>query len=203
MPKAKTKPKFDLDEAINLYNSGKTIVEIAKLLNSSETSVHKYLTLAKVNISNKIDLDETIFDNIDSEEKAYWLGFIYADGNISKNIDRFEMNLGQIDLEHMNKFKDFLKYKGEIRFSTKFNDRYNKSYTLCRISSRSIHLVQTLNSCGCIPNKSLMLEFPNENIFKDKSLIKHFIRGYWDGDGSLTYNDKAHRNPECSLLGTE
>lgn len=72
----------------------------------------------------------------------------------------------------------------------------------------SKHLWETLNNYGCIPRKSLTLQFPDESIFKDKSLIRHFIRGYWDGDGTLgIYTSKVkeyiYDRAVCSVLGTE
>lgn len=52
---------------------------------------------------------------------------------------------------------------------------------------------------GCIENKSLTLTFPDIDIFGDKALVKHFIRGYVDGDGCIgIYNNR----PFLSILGT-
>lgn len=51
--------------------------------------------------------------------------------------------------------------------------------------------------------KSLTLEFPNEDIFENKELIKHFIRGYIDGDGCISYCDKDHRHMTLRILGTK
>jgi intein/homing endonuclease len=66
------------------------------------------------------------------------------------------------------------------------------------------NLWSVLNSYGCIPNKSLVLQFPKESIFKDKSLIRHFIRGYFDGDGCITYHKFIHCvTPAISVLGTK
>ena len=63
----------------------------------------------------------------------------------------------------------------------------------------SVHLCTILNSYGCTPKKSLTLQFPDVKIFKDASLIRHFIRGYWDGDGCLCFTYKTH----CiDVLGT-
>lgn len=57
---------------------------------------------------------------------------------------------------------------------------------------------------GCTPKKSLVLQFPKESIFKDKSLIRHFIRGYFDGDGCFTRHI-CHTivSPVVSILGTK
>lgn len=58
---------------------------------------------------------------------------------------------------------------------------------------------------GCVPRKSLILKFPDIEIFKDKSLIRHFIRGYFDGDGCFGYAynyNKTHLSCRLTLLGT-
>lgn len=73
----------------------------------------------------------------------------------------------------------------------------------CRWGIRSKHLWEILTNYGCTPRKSLTLQFPNENIFKESSLVKHFIRGYWDGDGCLSYGDSKHTCADISVLGTE
>lgn len=73
----------------------------------------------------------------------------------------------------------------------------------CVWAASNKHLWQTLNKYGCTPNKSLTLKFPNENIFKSKDLIRHFIRGYFDGDGCISYNKyKYGIVPRCSVLVT-
>ena len=63
--------------------------------------------------------------------------------------------------------------------------------------------METLNSYGCTPRKSLTLKFPSLNIFKDESLVWDFIRGYIDGDGCISYATKDHSKMLLSLLGTE
>ena len=79
----------------------------------------------------------------------------------------------------------------------------------CRWCVRNKHLWETLNNYGHTPQKSLTLEFPDKSIFKDKSLIRHFIRGYFDGDGCFTY-DREHNKelgyylkPRLGFIGTK
>ena len=57
-----------------------------------------------------------------------------------------------------------------------------------------------LKEKGCVPNKSLILKFPDSVIFSNKDLIRHFIRGYIDGDGCLCITQN-----KCilSILGTQ
>ena len=65
------------------------------------------------------------------------------------------------------------------------------------------HLWNILNSYGCTPRKSLTLKFPDIKIFKSKDLIRHFIRGYFDGDGCISFSNKDHTKIFCNILGTE
>lgn len=148
--------------------------------------------------------DFEIFDNIDSEEKAYWLGFIYADGNIaSLNYKKiryeFELTLKEEDHNHLIKFCKFIK-SNKLPVVSKSGKLF--SYKRSRVCFANKHYWNTLNNYGCIPKKSLVLKFPNINIFKDKSLIKHFIRGYIDGDGCISYKNKEHTDMTLSILGT-
>lgn len=158
----------------------------------------KELGIEIINKQNCSKFNEHIFDQIDSEEKAYWLGFIFADGYISssplrknvKSIYQFELALGLKDQEHLEKFRIFMEYKKPIIIDT-----YR-----CRFTIANKHLWTTLNNYGCTPNKSLTLTFPNI----PKHLIKHFIRGYFDGDGCITrYVYHTCVSPHIELLGTK
>ena len=51
----------------------------------------------------------TNFENIDNEEKAYWLGFLDADGSVGSKEDKIELGLAEKDLAHIEKFRDFMK----------------------------------------------------------------------------------------------
>ena len=155
----------------------------------------------KINQQNVTKFNEHIFDEIDTEEKAYWLGFIYADGciqshkeGVKKGYD-FELSLALKDLEHLNKFNTFMEHINKNHISC---DSYR-----CRFIISNKHLWNILNNYGCTPRKSLTLEFPDESIFKSKDLIRHFIRGYFDGDGCLSWANIEHTKPSISVLGTE
>lgn len=154
-------------------------------------------------------INYNFFDSIDTEEKAYWLGFFFADGNISKSSRlykgkikngnyRIELSLKGEDIEHLKKFAKAINYEKEIKISkASFNS------TRCRLGFNNKHLWTVLNSYGCTPCKSLTLKFPNIEIFKSKDLIFHFIRGYVDGDGNIGFKDKNHRYMQLRILGTE
>lgn len=152
--------------------------------------------------------NEHYFDCIDTEEKAYWLGFIFADGYIysspldqtKKRIDwNFELCAKGDDKEHMEKFAKAIGYNKELTI-TKAD---KNGHTRCRVCLSSEILWKQLNSLGCTPRKSLTLKFPDESIFKSKDLIRHFIRGYFDGDGCISYGNKEHTIPTYQILGTK
>ena len=190
------------NELPELIKSGKTTKEIAKILNISKSAIHRRCKELGINIPNyhnALKFDNTVFDIINTEEKAYWLGFLYADGNVSSNNNIVSISLKRDDANHLHKFKAFLKASNAISFST--ITLKGKQYNTCRFSVCDKHLKEALISLGCIPRKSLILKFPPLEIFKDNSLVYHFIRGYVDGDGCLTYSKQGRL--ELSILGTK
>lgn len=198
---------FDEEKILKLYNENKySLTKIGEILNIDRHVISKYLKSINVEVINRQNItkfNQHIFDKIDTEEKAYWLGFIYADGYIESHDegkkDRFgfELSLGLKDIIHLQKFANFMEHPTNLK-----EDSYR-----CRFCIVNKHLWHTLNNYGCTPRKSLILEFPNENIFKSEDLIKHFIRGYFDGDGCLSYQkyktiDGNIYVPSTSFLGT-
>ena len=150
------------------------------------------------------------FDKIDTEEKAYWLGFLFADGNVSRDSYirkngtikngnyKIEISLKSEDIEHLEKFSKAIDYNKPIKVS-KASFRKER----CRLQFNNKHMWNTLNNLGCIPCKSLKLKFPNINIFKNKWLIYSFIRGYVDGDGNIGYCNKEQSRMQLRILGTK
>lgn len=131
------------------------------------------------------------FEKIDNEEKAYWLGFLYADGSVGSSDNRIELGLAEKDLKHIEKFRAFLKVDNKIQYREK-----TKSY---RIQIKNKKCKSDLIKQGCIPKKSLILNFPNEEQVPIH-LIRHFIRGYFDGDGWFTNTEKCF---QVGIIGTE
>ena len=187
--------------AFEFQTTGISLTEMGKREKVDRRTLAKHfkeLGIEIVNKQNRSKINEHIFDQIDSEEKAYWLGFIFADGYISssplregvKKVYQFEISLGIKDIEHLNKFKKFIEFKKDIITD---NSR-------CRFIAANKHLWTTLNELGCTPNKSLSLKFPNI----PQNLVKHFIRGYFDGDGCISRH--VHNTcvtPHIELLGTK
>ena len=203
---------FTDEDIINDYcNLNLSITQIAKNRNTTRNVISKHLkknNILVINHHNETKFNEHVFDVIDTEEKAYWLGFIFADGyiasiNKSKKIKyNFELSLTGDDVEHLRKFNSFMGYNGDnVKLGTIKNKE--KEYTRCRWSIGNKHLWETLNSYGCVPQKSLALTFPDKSIFKEEWLIIPFIRGYFDGDGCISLiKTKNTPSVTASILGT-
>lgn len=176
------------DEILNPWLEGKSLYKLNQEYKMSKATMAKRLRELGYDVENnhaKIKFDDTVFDCVDSEEKAYWLGFIYADGNISKHNTSKEsystvIALKATDIEHLYKFCELLKYpKENVKVYSK--KLYDTFYEQCRVDLRSRHMWESLNKLGVIPCKTLVITFPDKSIFKDESLVRHFIRGYFDG----------------------
>lgn len=172
-----------------------SLTNLCKKYNLKRFTFTNYLKSKNINTKRKLSFNESIFENIDSENKAYWLGFLYADGCViyNENQKRYvlELTLCEKDYIHLEKFKDFLNCNNKITYRDK-----QKAY---RIFINSKKMCSDLIKLGCIPNKSLKLKFPNRSIV-NKKYLKHFIRGYFDGDGCISINKK--NTFQITLLGT-
>jgi intein-encoded DNA endonuclease-like protein len=166
------------DTIIEEYLSGKSVVEISKLIPISDRYIQKILVENGINLLgskgfNKLNQCD-YFSKIDTEEKAYWLGFIYADGYLAKNENRLALVVSIKDKEHLKKFADiFGKQLIEIK---KLDKKSKKSYEQCGVFLYSERIYNDLKSF-----------LNSENIFDmiPKELHRHFVRGFFDGDGSI------------------
>lgn len=142
---------------------------------------------------------ETLFDKIDNEEKAYWLGFLYADGYIDSKNNVISLALKEEDLNHIKKFRSFFKLENKKIHKKTKNIDY-KSFISYEFSICNKKVKEQLIKLKCVPRKTSILKFPSKNIVPNKYL-KHFIRGYIDGDGSITRGNTSIII--LDVLGTE
>lgn len=120
--------------------------------------------------SRGFTLDESKFETI-TDDSAYWLGFLLADGNVSKNT--ITINLKTSDVPHLEKFRDFM--GGNQIISLKKDNRVS-GYAF-----GSIKVAKDLARWGIVPNKSYIAEAPEELKHNE-----HFWRGVIDGDGTIS-----------------
>jgi hypothetical protein len=176
-----------IHDAVKLYNEGLSLGEIAKISAVSKASVYRFLK-GKVDFKpfrNPTYKDRDIhhfLDNIDTEEKAYFLGFAYADGSVHKCKDVLVFNLHQQDIAVLEKFSLLLLNQNMVRIQNRNRD--GKIYKHCILELCSKSFKQKLIELGCPPTKTFVLTFPQWLISPE--LRQHFIRGYFDGDGCFS-----------------
>lgn len=194
----------DINNIIWLYtNENKSMSYIAKYYKKDSGVIKRLLIKNNIKIRDNNSykskkVDTYFFDSIDTEEKAYWLGFIYADGSISKKC--LNIKLCYEDIDHLRKFKESIKSEHKI-LEIETNTPYKDNYKYCSISIVNDHLVNSLNNNGVLYRKSKILVFPTTQQVP-KNLLSHFIRGYFDGDGSVYEYSKTHKG-NVSFTGTE
>ncbi len=183
----------DFIELEALYKSGKSYKELAQIYRCDPSYMGILLKKAKILLRTASEtqrtyrLDENYFDEIDCEEKAYFLGFLYADGYHYEKTATITLTLVESDREILEKLNALI-YKNNIRplnFVDRSLDyvRYGKrSKNQLRLTISNQHISRQLKAFGMMQAKSLIIKFPE---WLREDLQRHFIRGYFDGDGSI------------------
>lgn len=140
----------------------------------------------------KNNLNINYFDVIDTEEKAYWLGFIWSDGyicirdrhNNGKLDYEFKLSLSIVDKSHLEKFKKALNSDYEIK-EYNYNKSNFKEGKEARLMIYNKHFCSNLvDNYNLKPRRKDIEPILNR---LPKNLYKHFIRGVFDADGSMTF----------------
>lgn len=193
------------------YQRGLSAIEVSKLYNLKPAQVYYILKKNKVKArsnkenSRKYKIDLEYFKDIDTEEKAYWLGFIFADGTLgaygkNKNEYTFKLDLSLKDLHHLEKFNKSTSSNHPIKKYVNKSSYSNSGFVeYCRVVVRSEIFCKNLIDKGCVPNKTTILKPPNLR----KDLIRHFIRGYVDGDGSIKKQKNMSSGYSLGICGTK
>jgi len=168
-----TMPEIEMIEFY--YEKGKTRSEIAILLKRDPKTIGDALKKYTTYKSPKKSCDEEYFKNIDTEEKAYLLGFLTADGCINNN----HVVLSSIDFDIILKFKTAINFVGNTQKHTPKSGFGKKDLYIISVPSKT--MCKNLANFGIIPNKTHHTFFPEIK----KELQKHFIRGVVDGDGCI------------------
>ena len=169
-------------------------MDISKVLNRTMNSIE--LKAARLGLKKyPYTCDYHYFDKIDTEEKAYWLGFLTADGWVNQSkktnagVTGIELQYG--DIEHLKKFNKSIcgNYKITDRWKSCgiSNRDKEKKYHMCCIRIFSSTMYNTLRNLGFSNDKSYDFHIPDLPI----NLIRHYIRGYFDGDGCFCFTNKS------------
>lgn len=183
---------YDDEEAASKYLSGESLASIGQDVGADPTTIMNRLESYGVarrpkTGRRKYDLLPDFFSVISCEKQAYFLGLLFADGcnhgkYVSISLADRDLVIACRDLIYPNKDRPISTYPGSLYHGHRGKDRH-----VLLISSRSIAC--DLKKLGMVERKSLVLEFPAA---LSPELNRHFIRGYFDGDGCLSLSaDKS------------
>lgn len=124
-------------------------------------------------MGRRLEFNETYFESIDTEDKAYFLGFIYADGSLIKGRNNVVLKIHTKDLHILESLIKCV--------DGKMNVYKSKTREICQVGLTSKKMRIDLEKIGLHSNKTFTIKYPNIDI----ELERHFLRGYFDGDGCI------------------
>jgi hypothetical protein len=201
----------DEPKIVEMYQGGMSANEIAEKYNANHIMILRYLEKNEIKRRSgeeshrTYEINKDLFDVIDTQEKAYLLGFIYADGCNSSDGKCIKIDLATPDRDILEKISRLIwledpesHIKDKIRYRTiKGKEKIQYSSYL---NIHSKHMCEKLTEMGCVPAKSLILKFPEW--LTDPELQRHFIRGYYDGDGGVHLPNKKGRVAVVRIIST-
>jgi len=199
--------RIDIDNnlVIERYNELKNLKKVAKSFGVSLRPIKRIFKENNIALTNRrYDVNHNYFENIDNEEKAYWLGFLFADGCVrkTKSGSQLVLKLSVKDEEHLKLFKDNIESEHKIGYNqnmtlTKKGTPSTSDNCLIRINSNK--LINDLINQGCIPRKTFTINKP----IIDEKFYKDFIRGFYDGDGNFFYSEKTKASVVTIVCASE
>lgn len=168
------------DDIINRFLSGEIIMNISKHYDISTNTVNNFIKKNgygdKIRV-HKYPVFEDFFKYINCVERSWILGWLMADGYVYNN--RIGISLHKQDIDIIQKISAHFNFKG----------LHNKDGNKIGIGIYNKIMAADLAELGCIPKKSLVLKFPTQI---ESNYIRHFIRGYFEGDGCVSLNKKRN-----------
>ena len=140
-------------------------------------------SLIVIHKKNNHTVDDDFFSKIDTNQKAYWLGFITADGSVDDKNNRVGIGLSIRDYDQLHRFKKALRTNYSICETVSKLNTLNKEYRSCSITINSSKMVYDLKKLGVLPKKTKK-EKPCKKV--PKKFMRDYIRGFFDGDGWIS-----------------
>ena len=183
-----------IEDILDKYKNNWAQQKIANFYNVSRTVIKRILDIQNEDLvirnrTTKYKYNQNIFEIIDTNEKAYWLGFLFADGYNHETKTCVALRLQAADKEILEKYKTFLGTNVPI-YTFKRVTSVNKLHReYCEVNICSPIFSEQLAKWGCKQGKTFNLHFPDI----PEHLYRHFIRGFFDGDGCLSVRDRNDR----------
>jgi len=189
-----------IEHICKLYEQGVSAKQIGYKYSIDKRRVQKWAkekgTLRNRNDSHRIcHFNQNYFDAIDTPNKAYWLGFFYADAYNCDITNTFHIALNGKDINHLQKLCTAV----ELPLEKVYREITKSGYDVCNVHLYSKHICEIMTKHGCPRAKSFIIKYP---IWLDDNLNQHFIRGVFDGDGCLTLR-KKQKEWKLSIMSTK
>lgn len=185
MRKLKDLSNIEKSEILNQRKIGTTEKEISVKFDISLRQYYNLLKLNNVERKNKVvryNFDEDYFESIDTEDKAYFLGFIVADGSVNSISNVIQITQKEPDI--LYEFKKYIKYEGDL-IKSKTRDVFDIKISSSKMKSDLLKL-------GISPNKTMSVSYP----LIPENLQSHFMRGVFDGDGCISIHHDRRDNSD-------
>lgn len=184
----------EIDDMVELYTQKVSTRDIGEKFCVSPHIIKSQLESRGCEVKQRTYSSSDYFKTVDSEEKAYWLGFLAADGCVRCRIresdgktkgDYINLKISLLDEKHLEKFRDSISPKSKIYYHTnktigKKGDVYISHS--CILGVYGNELVQDVIKLGLHPRKTHTIDKPNI----DEKYYRHFIRGFLMGMGVFT-----------------
>ena len=169
---------------VNDYRNGIGLNELSLKYGIHRTSVRGLLKrrgekLKNFSESRRIYTINDNFFEVLNENSLYVLGFLYADGYHNENRKSIRLSLKETDEEILVKIKNVLGSNRPLGVDTSRGENFKQKY----LDINNVKISNRLKILGCVQNKTFKITFPD---FIPDEIMRHFIRGYFDGDGGLT-----------------
>lgn len=184
------------NQMVQMYQSGKSSGDIFELFgyktrNTVLNVLNKYGIVRKKGISDYTNYNIDVFKKIDSHDKAYILGFIYADGYVYKNYEGIGIQITKEDRYLLERMKHIF---GESSTIIDINCDKKRlvlkgAKDMVRLGVFSPKISQDLRKLGVLKNKTYVLSMPDKCV--PKKYLYSFARGVIDGDGSITLDKRG------------
>lgn len=182
------KKGIDIEQVLELFRQGMPLVQISEKFGCTRSNIghilrrrgityHRDYSTTRYSRNGRYKINGDFFETIDTEAKAYFLGVMYSDGSVSTH----QFYLKMKDEDVIQQFKQVLQAETPIR-------RIENPFSAYIFEVSCKKLCNDLAMQGCVPNKTRVIQMPK---LRD-DLYRHFIRGFFDGDGCVHLDDKIY-----------
>lgn len=185
----------EVKEIIYLYTvQNISMSKIGKQFNVNHSVIRKILKENNIEIydNNRYkskSINENYFEKIDNQNKAYILGYIYADGCLTKG-NNLSFSCCFDNLESLQIIKNELQSEHKICKDINHSS-YCPGATYYKLSIVNQKIYNDLIQLGVEPRKTFSCSFPDISKVPEE-FVRHFIRGYFDGNGSIFCYSKTN-----------